>query len=207
MHVHSCPRKGGGNPLSRSCSHADRGVASRPCRSTSRSFQVSRSMVTCVGAGRARGGETNPGEHTARRGGQRAGARARRRGGAKLPGAGEERETMKRSGFAGARVWMGTTRAALWRGGARATRGEDEEDDDDDEGPRRDGEGGGRRRWEGAAAAVAGDGALRRRKVARPAAARRDHRQGPQELRAHAQPAARHQVGARPPHLCLIGSC
>ena len=151
--------------------------------------------MTCVAAGAARGWETNPGEHTARRGGQRAGARARRRGGAKLPGAGEERETMKRSGFAGPRVWMGTTRAALRRGGARVTR---EEDEDDDEGARRDGEGGGRRRWEGAAAAVAGDGALRRRQVARPAAAGRDHRQGAQELRAHAQPAARHQVGAHP---------
>ncbi|RLN38666.1 hypothetical protein C2845_PM01G15540 [Panicum miliaceum] len=85
---------------------------------------------------------------------------------------------------------MGTTRAALRRGGARVTRDED----NDDEKARRDGEGGGRWRWEGAAAAVAGDGALRRRQVARPAAAGRDHRQGPQELRAHAQPAARHQI-------------
>jgi hypothetical protein len=113
-------------------------------------------------------------------------------------GGGEERETLKGSGSAGvAGLWMGTTRAALPRGGARATLLE--KDEDDDEGARRDGEGGGRRRWEGPAAAVAGDRALRRRS-ARAAAAGRDHSQGPQELRAHAEPAARHQVGACPPY-------
>lgn len=125
-------------------------------------------------------------------------------------GHGEERETLKGSGFAeAAGLWMGTstTRAALPRGGgARATPLEDQ---DDDEGARRDGEGGGRRRWEGAAAAVAGDGALRRQ-VAWPAAPGRDHSQGPQELRAHAQPAARHQVRTVGANLtrcpCLISS-
>jgi hypothetical protein len=80
----------------------------------------------------------------------------------KTSGAGGGERNFERTQFCGggAGLWMGTTRAALPRGVARATLLEDE---DDDEGARRDGEGGGRRRWEGAAAAVAGDGALRRR--------------------------------------------
>jgi hypothetical protein len=116
-------------------------------------------------------------------------ARARRRGGAKLPGR-ERRENFEKDP-----TLMGATRAALRRRGREQA---------EERGPRAgerlvveldgDGEGGGRRRWEGAPASVAGDGATRERQVARSAAAGRDHRQGPQELRAHAQPAARHQV-------------
>jgi hypothetical protein len=150
--------------------------------------------MTCTAAEAARGGD-EPG----RANGRASSASWR----SKTSGAGEEREILKRSDFAGAEVWMGATRAALRRRG----RAEAEE-----RGPRardwplyvcnaearQDGEGGGRRRWEGAPAAVAGDGAARKRQVARGAAAGRNHRQGPQELRAHAQPAARHQVTNSP---------
>jgi len=119
--------------------------------------------VTCVAVGAARGGGDEPGRAHSSAGRAASGRASSASWRSKTSGGrGEERETLKGSGFAGgAGLWMGTTRAALLpRGGARATLLEDQ---DDDEGARRDGEGGGRRRWEGAAAAVAGDGALRRR--------------------------------------------
>jgi hypothetical protein len=139
----------------------------------------------------ARVAETNPGEHTARRGaGSERACASSASWRSKTSGAGEERENFEKDP-----TLMGATRAALRRRGREQA---------EERGPRAgerlvveldgDGEGGGRRRWEGAPAAVAGDGAARKRQVARPAAAGRDHRQGPQELRAHAQPAARHQV-------------
>lgn len=129
----------------------------------SKAFQVWWWRVTCVALGAARGWGLGRRTRKSTQLGGAGSERARELGVVAEQNfrAGEERETLKGSGFAGgAGLWMGTTRAALPRGGARATL---EEDEDDDEGARRDGEGGGRRRWEGAAAAVAGDGALRRR--------------------------------------------